>query len=95
MTSNDRQALLAVRLLDDCAYQANIRKSLIKERLIPKKHSDVQLNEMVPELVSETEKRMNIFYQKNISWFSPGIKYETEEKQNEILPSKRHAKVAD
>lgn len=69
MTASNKKSLLAVRLLDDWAYQANIRSALLTDMLIPQKHSDVQLNEMTPKLVAATEKRMNSFAALNIDWF--------------------------
>ena len=68
MTTSTKNSLLAVRLLDDWAYQANIRSALQKNVLIPQGHSDVQLNEITPKLVIETEKQMKSFAQRNIDW---------------------------
>ena len=69
MTIADKNSLLAVRLLDDWAYQANIRSALLKNVLVPQGHSDVQLNELTPKLVAETEQQMNVFALKNEEWF--------------------------
>ena len=69
MTLPDKNSLLAVRLLDDWAYQANIRSNLYKNVLAPLGHSDVQLNELAPNLVIETEKQMKTFAAKNEDWF--------------------------
>lgn len=69
MTIPNKNSLLAVRLLDDWAYQANIRSALQKDILIPQKHSNVQLDEMTPQLVTTTEQEMNKFAQQNLSWF--------------------------
>lgn len=68
MTKEDKNSLLVIRLLDDWAYQANIRRGLVKDMLIPRGHSDVQLNEITPELITETETQMNSFAQENLSW---------------------------
>lgn len=69
MTARTKQSLLALRLLDDWAYQANIRSRLLRNVLIPQGHSDVQLNELGPELAAETVKQMNVFAQHNLDWF--------------------------
>ena len=37
--------------------------------LIPQNHSDVQLNEITPQLITETEKQMDAFKKQNLSWF--------------------------
>ncbi len=68
MKKEDKNSLLAIRLLDDWAYQANIRRGLLKDVLIPRGHSDVQLNEITPELITETELQMNAFAKENLSW---------------------------
>lgn len=69
MTMEKKHSLLAIRLLDDWAYQANIRQTLIKEVLEPQNHSNVELNNLTPQLVAETEKQMNVFAKQNMSWF--------------------------
>lgn len=69
MTRKEKNDLLVVRLLDDWAYQANIRKNLLNETLLPQGHSDVQLDDMTPELITETENQMNTFAQQNLSWY--------------------------
>jgi len=69
MTNPNKNSLLTVRLLDDWAYQANIRSALLRDVLIPQGHSNVQLNEITPQLVAETEKQMNHFAAQNIDWF--------------------------
>lgn len=69
MTMKDKDSLIAVRLLDEWAYQANIRSALLNDILIPQNHSDVQLNEITPQLITETEKQMDAFKKQNLSWF--------------------------
>lgn len=69
MKQEDKNSLLVIRLLDDWAYQANIRRGLLKDVLVPRGHSDVQLNEITPELISETEAQMNVFAKENLSWY--------------------------
>lgn len=69
MTTENKDSLLAVRLLDEWAYQANIRSVLRDDVLMPQGYSDVQLNEITPQLIMETEKQMNTFKKQNLSWF--------------------------
>lgn len=69
MTPQDKKTLLAIRLLDDWAYQANIRSALLRDVLVPQGHGDVQLNELTPKLITETEQQMNLFAQRNLYWF--------------------------
>ncbi|MBP2628761.1 MAG: hypothetical protein H6Q68_3472 [Firmicutes bacterium] len=69
MTIQNKNSLLAIRLVDDWAYQANIRSVLLSDVLVPQGHSDVQLNEITPKLVVETKKQMNEFAKQNIYWF--------------------------
>ena len=69
MNYQNKNSLLAVRVLDDWAYQANIRTALLREVLVPRGHSDVQLNELTPTLVGKTEQQMNAFAQQNGYWF--------------------------
>jgi hypothetical protein len=66
----ERKRLLAVRYLDDWAYQANIRKALEKEIIYPNKGSLVYLNELKPALTVEAEKRERQFVAKYL-WLSP------------------------
>jgi len=69
MTTSNKNSLLAVRLLDDWAYQANIRSALLKNVLVPQGHSDVQLNEITPKLVAATQQQMHVFAEQNLDWF--------------------------
>lgn len=69
MTAENKKSLLVIRLLDDWSYQANIRRGLLKDVLLPREHSDVALNDITPELITETEKQMNSFAQQNLSWY--------------------------
>ncbi len=70
MTPANKNSLIAVRLLDDWAYQANIRGALTKDILIPTDHSNVQLDDMLPLLTKEANDRMQIFAQENLKAFS-------------------------
>lgn len=69
MTNDNKNKLIAVRLLDDWAYQANVRSAVIKEVLLPKGKSNVQLDEMLPTLTKDTTERMRLFVQQNFSGF--------------------------
>ena len=69
MTTQDKNSLMAVRLLDEWAYQANIRSALQRDVLVPRGHSDVQLNELLPKLEVETGRQMKVFAKQNLDWF--------------------------
>ncbi|MEG6586931.1 DUF4127 family protein [Dendrosporobacter sp. 1207_IL3150] len=66
----ERKRLLAVRYLDDWAYQANIRQALEKEILYPNKGSLVYLNELRSVLTVEAEKKARQFVAEHL-WFPP------------------------
>jgi hypothetical protein len=70
MTTADKNSLIAVRLLDDWAYQANVRGALTKDVLIPTGHSNVQLDEMLPMLTKDASDRMQMFADQNLKAFS-------------------------
>jgi hypothetical protein len=67
MTEADKNHLMAVRLLDDWGYQANVRTALMNEVLIPAGHSNVQLNEMLPALSKDATERLQKFAQENVT----------------------------
>ena len=69
MTTQDKNSLMAVRLLDEWAYQAHIRSALQRDVLVPRGHSDVQLNELLPKLEVETGRQMKVFAKQNLDWF--------------------------
>lgn len=69
MTEANKNNLMSVRLLDDWGYQANIRSALMNEVLIPKGHSNVQLDEMLPTLSKDATERMQKFAQENLKDF--------------------------
>jgi len=56
-----RKNVLAVRYLDDWAYQANIRSQLINELVYPRGGDGLWLNELKPLLTSEAQKRIRRF----------------------------------
>lgn len=67
MTNDNKNKLITVRVLDDWAYQANIRGSMMKEVLIPKGQSNTQLDEMLPMLSKDATERTYLFVQENLS----------------------------
>lgn len=61
MKDADKRKLLAVRFLDDWAYQANIREEVGKEVLYPLGGSWSKLGNLTPPLITETERRLRSF----------------------------------
>lgn len=72
MDDSKRRQLLAVRYLDDWAYQANIRGKLYQEIIYPKQGSVVDLEQIEPELKAALETKIQRFVT-NYLWFSPDI----------------------
>lgn len=70
MDAGARKRLLAVRYLDDWAYQANIRRALSEEIVYPNHGSLVYLNDLKPLLTAEAEKREREFAAEHL-WFAP------------------------
>ncbi|MDF2634271.1 MAG: hypothetical protein K0R78_1145 [Pelosinus sp.] len=68
MTTANKNKLVAVRLLDDWAYQANVRSALTTEVLLD--HSNVQLDEMLPTLTKDATVRIHKFAQQSLNDFS-------------------------
>ncbi|MDR3588302.1 MAG: DUF4127 family protein [Negativicutes bacterium] len=64
-----KNRLLAVRLLDDWAYQANVRGEVAETVLVPFGGSYVHLDDLTPRLTAETEQRMKAFAAANF----PGL----------------------
>lgn len=69
MTAANKNNLIAVRLLDDWAYQANVRSALLNEVLIPQGISNVQLDGMKPVLTKEVNERIETFARQNFNGF--------------------------
>lgn len=67
MTDNDRKRLLAVRYLDDWAYQANIRSQLYREVLYPQNGNLVYLNDLEPVLTDRANEKMTLFARQNLA----------------------------
>ncbi len=63
MSTSDesRKKLLAVRYLDDWAYQANIRSQLVQELVYPRGNDGQWLNELKPLVTAEAQRRIRRF----------------------------------
>jgi hypothetical protein len=61
MTAAARDRLLAVRLLDDWAYQANVRWALGREVLEPAGGDWYYLDELAPRMRAEADRRLRAF----------------------------------
>ncbi len=61
MTAAAKDRLLATRLLDDWAYQANVRGAVGREVLFPAGGSWFYLNGLAPRVTAETERRLRAF----------------------------------
>ncbi|MBP2653777.1 MAG: hypothetical protein H6Q73_1346 [Firmicutes bacterium] len=70
MSEESRRRLLAVRYLDDWAYEANIRKILDNQFVSPNKRSAVYLNDFKPILTAEAQRQVQGFAKENL-WFQP------------------------
>ncbi len=70
MNDPDRKRLLAVRYLDDWAYQANIRNELNRDINYPRGGSLVRLDGLRPLLTAEAQKREGLFARQKL-WLAP------------------------
>ncbi|MBP2657378.1 MAG: hypothetical protein H6Q69_410 [Firmicutes bacterium] len=70
ISDENRKRLLAVRYLDDWAYEANIRKSLTDQMLLPAKQNGVYLNDFNPVLTAEAQKQVEAFTEQHL-WLPP------------------------
>jgi hypothetical protein len=61
MTNKERKRLLAVRYLDDWAYQANIRRQMGYEVLYPQGGNWMYLDKTEPVMTENTEKQIRLF----------------------------------
>jgi hypothetical protein len=61
MTQAGKNRLLATRLLDDWAYQANVRDALGREVLYPAGGNWFQLDSLAPRLTAEGDRRLRAF----------------------------------
>jgi hypothetical protein len=69
MTENSRKRLLAVRLLDDWAYQANIRTQLVNEVLVPLQGDYFYLNSLQPVMTQTAQQKIDDFAVNQLSEF--------------------------
>lgn len=67
MAPVDKNRILAVRLLDDWAYQANVREAVGTEVLYPLGGNWSYLDKLAPQLTAETERRLRAFAADNFS----------------------------
>lgn len=69
MNDYGRKKLLAVRYLDDWAYQANIRSQLYREVLYPNNGNLMYLNELEPLLTLKASEKISRFAERNLKDF--------------------------
>ena len=67
MSDQDRKRLLAVRYLDDWAYQANIRRELYYDTIYPNNGSLTNLSWLEPVLTQRASEKIKLFARKNLS----------------------------
>lgn len=70
MNAKTRQLLLAIRYLDDWAYQANIRKELYRNRIVPNYANPEYIAYLEPELLPELNERLQKFTRQYL-WLDP------------------------
>lgn len=70
MEEKDRRKLLAVRLLDDWGYQANIRQQLANEVLVPNGGNYFYLNNLRPLMTETAQVKMNHFAKEELADFN-------------------------
>lgn len=70
MSEEARERLLLVRYLDDWAYQANIRKDILREAFYDNFGNPVYLNWLEPALTADLEKRIRTFAGQHL-WIAP------------------------
>ncbi|EAX47877.1 conserved hypothetical protein [Thermosinus carboxydivorans Nor1] len=63
MPLDERKRLLAIRYLDDWAYQANLRKEIYRELLYSHQSYSEFIGELEPQIAQETERRIRQFAQ--------------------------------
>lgn len=66
MSDDDRKHLLAVRYLDDWAYQANIRGQLYQEVIYPNNGNLMYLNELEPLVTEKASEKIKLFAERNL-----------------------------
>ena len=70
MDAAGHKQMLAVRYLDDWAYQANIRGELYREAVYPQQGKEEDVSPLEPELTANLKKKMQLFAARYM-WFSP------------------------
>jgi len=70
MDAVGHRQLLAVRYLDDWAYQANIRGALYREMVYPPQGKEEDIALLEPDLTAKLKKEMQVFVAKYM-WFPP------------------------
>lgn len=70
MNTKMRKQLLAIRYLDDWAYQANIRKELYRNRIDPNYVNPEYIAYLEPELLPELNERLQKFTRQYL-WLNP------------------------
>jgi hypothetical protein len=66
----ERKQLLAVRLLDDWGYQANVRSRLVQEIIVPSQGSYFYLDDLKPVLTQAAEKQFDSFAKQYLQEFN-------------------------
>ena len=67
--NQDKNYLLGIRLLDDWAYQANIRQELNSEIVYPHNGSAVDIEKLKPLLIADGNEKLKIFINNKLSDF--------------------------
>lgn len=70
MTENSRMKMLAVRLLDDWGYQANIRTQLVNEVMVPSQGNYFNLNGLRPVMTQAAQQKIDEFAVNQLSEFA-------------------------
>ena len=65
----EKNYLLSVRLLDDWAYQANIRQELNNEIIYKYNGSGVDVENLKPLLIAKGNEKLKLFINKNLKQF--------------------------
>ena len=69
MSENSRKKMLAVRLLDDWGYQANIRTQLVNEVMVPSQGNYFYLNDLQPAMTQAAQQKIDEFAANQLSEF--------------------------
>lgn len=69
-TIQDKNYLLSIRLLDDWAYQANIRQELNNEIIYPHNGSTVDIEKLKPLLIAKGNEKLKVFINDKLNGFN-------------------------